>query len=131
MTDKDPTVWDSIIVWAALSGAWLTGESGRVIVAGGFGGLARWISTERERRRLRDGILAIIGGVITGQYLWPLGLHIPRIVGAEQFPETPDNIALAAFVIGTMGVSTVKIIAAIIERQASRFTGGGVDGEDA
>ncbi len=127
MTDKDPTVWDSIIVWTALSGAWLTGESGRVIVAGGFGGLARWISTERVRRRLRDGILAIIGGVSTGQYLWPLGLHIPRIVGAE----TPDNIALAAFVIGTMGVSTVKIITAIIERQASRFTGGGVDGEDA
>lgn len=129
MNKEDVGFWNSLVVWATLSGAWLTGETGRVVIASGLGGLARWIAS--ERRRIRDGIIAIIGGVITGQYLWPLGLHIPRIVGAEAFPETDSNIAMSAFVVGTMGVSAVKIITAVIERQAAKFTGSDGDGSEA
>lgn len=113
----------ALLAWASAALAWLGGETGRIMVAGGFGGLVRWMAS--EKRRLRDGVLAAIGGCVTSTYMWPLGLHLPRLIGQEAFPETPSNVALAAFLIGTMGTSAVKIITTYIETRAARLTKGG------
>lgn len=118
----------ALIVSISAAGAWFGGETGKIIVAGGLGGITRWLAS--ERRRLRDGLIAASAGCVTGLYLWPLGLHVPRIFGGEAFAESPSNIAMSAFLIGTMGTSTVKIITAFIEARADKLTKGGGNAED-
>lgn len=105
---------------------WLTGESGRVLIASGLGGFVRWVAI--ERKRIRDGIASIIGGMVVGFYCWPGILHLPRVWGAEAFERTPESTAMAGFLAGTMGVSGVKIFIAILETRAARLNGGGTDG---
>lgn len=126
--NNNPDILGTVLGWAAVAGAWLTGETGKIMVASGLGGLTRWLASE-GRRRLRDGVLAAAGGCVTGTYMWPLGLHAPRLIGAEAFPETPSNIALAAFLVGTMGTSAVKIVTAYIEARAASITKGEDDAQ--
>lgn len=120
MEDKAPGIFDYLLLWGGIILSWLAGETGRVIVASGFGGLIRWLST--ERRRIEDGIVAVIGGAVCGTYLWPIVLYIPTIppISSQPIPETPDNIAMAAFVMGTMGISFVKIGAAVVRTWVDR-----------
>lgn len=118
MQDKAPGFFEFVSVYLGLAAAWLGGESGRVLVAGGAGGLTRWLTS--ERRRIRDGILGVIVGVLTGQYLWPLGLHLPKLIGGAPFDEVPSNIAMSAFLVGTLGVSMVKVGTAVIEQYGDR-----------
>lgn len=120
MEDKAPGITDYLLLWGGIVLSWLAGEGGRVVVASGLGGLVRWIST--DRRRIQDGIIAVLGGGICGSYLWPVVLYIPTIppISSQPIPETPDNIAMAAFVMGTMGISFVKIGAALVRTWAER-----------
>lgn len=127
MNTGDLGVWATLFASIAAAGAWLTGETGKIMVAGGLGGLVRALTS--EQRKLRDGVLAAIGGGVTGVYLWPLGLHLPAIFGKAPFPETPSNVAMSAFLLGSMGTSTVKIIAAFLEARAAKLTKGGGDAE--
>ena len=123
MPEKTPGLIELILFWGGTGLAWLTGEGGRIAVASGLGGLTRWLVSERQR--IRDGVIAIFGGLIVGQYLWPLVLHVPGWVGGAEIPETPNSIAMAAFVAGTMGMSAVKIIIAIVETRSAKLTQGG------
>lgn len=125
MPSNSPGLLEHIIVFAGLAVTWITGESGRVAVAAGLGGLTRWLVT--EKRRIRDGVVAVIGGFLVGQYLWPLVLHFPALFGLEAIPEKPNSIAMAAFIAGTMGVSGIKILTAIIEARGKKLAGGGGD----
>lgn len=125
MENGDLSLFGFGLISLSAIGAWLTGETGRIMVAGGLGGLTRWLAA--EKRRLRDGVIAIVGGVITGMYMWPLGLHAPRMIGSEPFPPDEANIALSAFLVGTMGVSAVKIITAYVEARANKVTGDKAD----
>lgn len=115
-------IWDVIVVWLTLVLAWLTGETGRVFVASGAGGLVRWLG--QEKRKLRDGVIAVIGGSVAGHFLWPFVL---AVIGVATGPlaETPNNIAMAAFVAGTSGMSLVKIVTAFIEKRAQTLGSGG------
>lgn len=116
MEDKAPGITESLMLWTSLIFAWVAGETGRVFVAAGMGGAIRWLAT--EKRRIRDGMIAVIGGLIVGKYMWPAVLHIPAWLpfGSQQpFPETPNNIAMAAFFAGTLGMSVVKIFTALVE----------------
>lgn len=116
MEDKAPGITESILLWASLIFAWVAGEGGKVYVAAGLGGAIRWLAV--EKRRIRDGIIAVIGGLIVGKYMWPAVLHIPTWLpfGSQQaFAETPNNIAMAAFFAGTLGMSVVKIGTAVAE----------------
>lgn len=122
---ESATWWDSVAAFLGAVVFWLTGESGRIIVASGFGGLVRWFAM--EKRRIRTGIVSIIGGAICGNYLWPVALMAPRLWGSEQIPHSPENIAMAGFLIGTLGVSTVKIFVAIAEARGAKLAGGGGD----
>jgi len=92
--------------------AWVTGEAGRVAVASGLGGFARWWNTDRVR--IRDGAASAVGGLITGTYLWPFVLIVMGFPfgGIE---ETPNSIAAAAFIAGAIGMSGMKIITAMVE----------------
>lgn len=119
MPEKTPGILEFISLYLGLAVAWIGGESGRVLVAGGAGGLTRWLSS--ERRRIRDGVLGVIVGVLTGQYLWPLGLHLPKLVGGTPFDEVPSNIAMSAFLVGTLGVSVVKVGTAFVEQYANKY----------
>ena len=114
-------IWDIAVVWLTLAFAWLSGETGRVFVASGAGGAVRWLS--QEKRKLRDGVIAVIGGSVAGHFLWPFVLAVIG-VATGPLPETPSNIAMAAFVAGTSGMSLVKIMTAFIEKRAQTLGGG-------
>ena len=121
MMADDPNILGLAVNALAVGAAWVAGEGGRIAVAGGAGGLTRWLNS--ETRRIRDGIIAVIGGLVSATYLWPL---ILAVIG---FPfgglaETPNNSAMAAFVAGALGMSFVKIITAMVEAKMSRAAGG-------
>ncbi|MFE3836949.1 hypothetical protein [Pseudogemmobacter sonorensis] len=117
MSDSTPGLIHNLLLWASVALVWLGGETGRVLVAAGLGGLIRWLSS--ARRRLRDGVFAVIGGAVSGTYLWP------GVLWALRMDHTPDSIAMAAFVAGTLGMSFVKVLAAVVEARAQKSIGGG------
>lgn len=120
MEDKAPGITETLLVWFSLIFAWVAGETGRVFVAAGLGGAIRWLAV--EKRRIRDGVIAVVGGLIVGKYMWPAVLLVPAWLpfGSQQpFPETPNNIAMAAFLAGTLGMSVVKIVTALVEAYAA------------
>lgn len=107
MKPPTPGLLETLLLYAGIAAAWIGGESGRVLVASGAGGLSRWIFS--ERRRIRDGVVAVIGGAISGTYLWPI------VLWALRMDHTPDAIAMAAFVAGTIGMSLTKVAGALVE----------------
>lgn len=116
----DFPLFDSIKTGLAAAVVWLGGESGRIIVAGGAGGLTRWFQS--ETRRIRDGILAVFGGALAATYLWPVPLHlIGTITGPLEV--TPENTAMAAFLTGALGMSFVKVLTAMVEARAKKEGG--------
>ncbi|QCP84318.1 hypothetical protein EYE35_01080 [Cereibacter sphaeroides] len=116
MPDSANGLWHAALIWISAIGAYFAGDSGRVLIASGLGGMTRWLASERIR--VRDGLVAIITGAVAGRYLWPLALSM---LGLE---ETPNNVAMAAFITGTLGISLVKIIAAVAESRAAKIGGG-------
>lgn len=119
------TVGDLIWWGSQLAAAWLVGESGRILVAGGAGGMLRWMNT--EGRRLRDGIIAAIGGAITAYFFWPLTLAGLQWL-TKQPLEGADAQAMAGCLTGVLGMSAVKIAVAGFEAWALRQIGGGQAG---
>lgn len=113
----EPTITALVVNAIVVGAAWVAGEGGRIIVAGGFGGFARWMQT--EKRRVRDGVIAVAGGSVAATYLWPLVL---AIVGAPfgGLEQNVNNVAMAAFVAGAGGMSILKVATAMIEAKASK-----------
>lgn len=111
MADRASVIND-LIIYGGAAVAWLSGEAGRIAVAGGAGGLTRWLAS--ERRRIRDGVLSVVGGVLVGPYLWPLVLAvIGHLPGVE--PDSADAKAMAGFIAGMMGISGAKIAIAFVD----------------
>lgn len=119
MQGESATWYDGIVALIGAAFFWLTGESGRVIIASGLGGLVRWFAM--EKRHIRTGVIAIIGGAICGNYLWPVAMMAPHWFGLGTVERTPENIAMAGFLVGTLGVSLVKIFTAIIEARGAKL----------
>lgn len=117
MDDKGAGFVDALVLYGATVAAWIGGESGRVLVAGGAGGFIRWLGS--ERRLIRDGAIATVGGGISAAYLWPLVLYLTGLDHA------PYNIAMAAFLAGAVGMSGVKIMTAVVETKMRRISGDG------
>lgn len=111
---------DFVKTGAAAALVWVGGETGRVIVAGGIGGLAGWLGS--EKRQIRDGVLRVFGGALAARYLWPAPLHVLAIVTGP-LEKSSENIAMAAFLAGAMGMSFVKILTAWIEAQTKAKKG--------
>lgn len=110
--EKDPSFWTVVMNALAVSAVWLFGEGGRMVVAGSAGGFVNWVTT--EKRRLRDGIIAVTGGALSGTYLWPLVLAALNLF-LDDLEVTPHNIAMSAFIAGAAGMSILKIITAVVE----------------
>lgn len=108
---------DTVALWGGLALAWAAGESGRIVVASGMGGLMRWVAS--EQRTLRNGLVMVIGGGVAGTYFWPVTLAVMSL------EESPDNVALAACVTGAMGMSVLKIVTAVVEARIKSWSGGG------
>lgn len=118
---QDPTFIDTLKIAVAASVVWLGGEGGRVLIAGGMGGLTRWFYG--EKRLVRDGVLAVVGGALAARYLWPVPLHLLGTITGP-LERSPENISMAAFLAGALGMSFVKVLTAMIEARARK---GGED----
>ena len=96
----------------------LGGKTGKAVLAGAAGGLLRWLM--QERRRPRDGIVSVTGGVIASIYLGP-------VVGAimTQSMGPIGSTQASGFVAGLAGMSLAKMIVAIVETAAGRMREGG------
>lgn len=126
MPEKNVDLWGSLFLSMTMIAAWLGGEAGRVIVAGGAGGVLRWFAA--EKRRLRDGIAAAIGGAMSAYFFWPLTLAALNSATGQAM-EGADAQAMAGCLTGVIGMSGVKILVASFEAWAMRrLTNGGEHG---
>ena len=117
----DPTFWDKALVGLTAIFAWLSGEMGRVVIAGAAGGLYRWLMD--ERKRIRDGVVAIFSGAVGSVYLGPIVMRLLELGGLSLVGH-PTGYMTAGFLAGMTGVSLAKVAIAIIEVQARRLRGG-------
>lgn len=120
----DPSFWDKALIAASGVVTWLVGESGRALVAGAAGGGFRWLMA--EKRRLRDGMVAVIAGAISAQYLAPLVIPILRAAGLRM-SDSPDLLLTSGFLAGLAGMSFAKLILAALEARIASIKGGGDD----
>lgn len=111
--------FDTVMLWGTLILAWALGEGGRVIIAGAAGGLIRWIM--EEKRRIRDGAVAVITGAIFAKYGTPIGaVLLDNWFG----PMTSDNDQIrdsAAFAMGIGGMTVGKLLMAMFEKYADKM----------
>lgn len=121
MSEPTSSFLNLLLSGGATAIAWIAGESGRVVVASGAGGMANWLN--RRPHRIRDGVVAVTGGLLCGTYGWPAVFWISQFVPHGGMAETPNNIALAAFCSGAIGMSVVKIITAVVETKLAGAAG--------
>lgn len=125
MPTHEVSLWSEVTGYigsaVALAGTWISGEAGKVAVAGGAGGVIRWLAS--EKRRIRDGIVAAFAGMLLGRYLWPVTLHLLELLPGE-LGKGPDAIAVAGCIAGMGGISVAKITIAGLEARARKFAAG-------
>lgn len=121
MDEKEPNLWMTALTYGGMVATWATGEAGKIFVAGGAGGMFRWLMA--SRRSLRDGAVAVVAGAIVARYMWPFTLALIE----KSFPgigQSPDAIGMAAFASGLGGMSIAKLVIAVIEVRARKVEGG-------
>lgn len=106
---------------------WIAGETGRAMLAGAAGGLVRWVG--QERKRLRDGVLAVASGSLAALYLAPVVVGVLRVLSIE-LGEGADADRAAGFLAGLAGMSIAKVVITAVETWAKRQSRqGGGDGQ--
>ena len=118
---SDPTLWEKMILATSATAAWLSGEVGRVVVAGAAGGFYRWLMD--ERKRLRDGVVSVISGAVGAVYLGPIVMRLLEL-GGMSLAGQPSGYMTAGFLAGMTGVSLAKVAIAVIEVQTKKLRGG-------
>jgi hypothetical protein len=116
----DPGLIEKGIVALVAAAAWLGGEVGRVVVAGAAGGLYRWLM--EERKRLTDGVVAVVSGAVGAVYLGPIMLRMLELIGLN-LTTHPSGAMTAGFLAGMTGVSLAKIMIAVLEVRARKMRG--------
>lgn len=120
MQPTDPSALDRLLIAVGVTLTWLGGEAGKAFIAGAAGGLYRWLMA--ERRRLRDGVVAVVSGAISASYLGPVVLAILRLSGLK-IADGPDLYLTSGFLAGLAGMSIAKLVVALIEAQARKIRG--------
>ncbi len=120
MQPTDPSVFDRLLFAVGVAITWLSGEAGKALIAGAAGGFYRWLMA--ERRRLRDGVVAVVSGAISASYLGPVALAILRLSGLK-IDDGPDIYLTSGFLAGLAGMSIAKLVVALIEAQARKLRG--------
>lgn len=118
MEDKAPGITETAIFWASTIFAWLSGEAGRVFVAGGAGGMTRWLLS--ERKTMRNGVIQVTSGALAAHYLWPWTHGLMAMIFG-QMGEGADAKVTAGYVSGLVGISAAKIIIAVVEARAKKL----------
>lgn len=105
---------DQVTLWGVILAivAWLSGETGKAMLAGAAGGIVRWFA--QETRRLIEGVIAVISGAFSAVYLSPLILPLLDMAGIE-VGATDQAAGVAHFLSGLVGMSMAKIVVALIE----------------
>lgn len=118
----DPTGIDKLVIMLASVATWLTGEVGRVLLAGASGGLVRWLV--QEKRRLRDGVIAVVAGAPSAFYLGPAVPGLMELAGVN-VANDPNMTQTFGFLAGLGGMSLAKALIGLIEsRVASNAEAG-------
>lgn len=120
MEDKAPGFTENVLLWGSIILAWATGEAGRILIAGGLGGVTRWMMS--DRKSIISGIIQVTSGAMTAHYLWPW-THAAVLMVFGQIGDPADSKVTAAYVSGILGISAAKIILAIIEARAKKLEG--------
>ncbi len=120
MIEKEPGFFGTLLVYFGAVTIWVSGEAGKIFVAGSAGGLMRWMMA--SRRGIRDGAVAVVAGGISASYLWP-GVFWGMAKIMDGLEPTPDAIGMAAFAAGLGGMSTAKFVIAILEARAAKLVG--------
>jgi len=100
--------------------AWFSTDPGKAVIAGGLGGLIRWITL---RHSLKEGVLTIVVGAICANYLGPL--VVPMLEGT--LGKLIPIEGLGHFVVGMGGLSLTGMILDVFERKRREI---GDDNED-
>lgn len=118
---QDLNLLDQLKFCGALVLVWLSGEVGRLAIAGAAGGFIRGIMS--EKRKFRDGAVAVITDVIFALYATPLTLAIFESI--PMLSQLKGDVSGAAgFASGIAGGSMVKLILGMIEAHVKRISGG-------
>lgn len=117
--DNGTLTWLGQAVLAAV--AWLSGEIGRVVIAGAAGGMFRWLG--QEKRHLRDGVLAVLTGVLAALYLPPLLVAFLAVWGVDISLEGQGAQSIG-FLAGMIGMSFAKWVTAFVEYRMHRALSG-------
>lgn len=121
MNNPDPTLLDQAKFYGALVLVWLSGEVGRLAVAGAAGGFVRGLMS--EKRRFRDGIMAMVTGGIMALYATPLTVALFESIPALSRIKG-DVAGAAGFATGVAGMSLAKLILGMVEAHIKRISGG-------
>jgi len=123
MLDKSD-LYQQFLLFFSILLTWFTGETGRIMVAGGAGGALRWLSN--EKRNIRDGVFAVAGGSIIAYYFWPLVMGIlVKYVGIDS--GTNGVEAMSGCIAGIFGASGIRILVAVVEARAAKLAKGDTD----
>lgn len=117
----DQPLLDQFRILASAVLTWLGGEAGRAVIAGAAGGLYRWLM--QEKRRLRDGAVAVAAGALSAQYLGPVVMAGLRLAGLNLKGTEAELAPTAGFLAGLAGMSIAKMVVALMEAQAARMRG--------
>lgn len=116
----DGSIWDAILLYLAMVGAWVVGEGGKAALAGAAGGLVRWLMA--ERRRIRDGAISVASGAMMAHFGAPLMLALlEKSLGGMR----GDVANTAAFCAGIVGMSLAKLVIAYVEAHSRKVGGEG------
>lgn len=118
MEDKAPGFTENLILWGSIVLAWVSGEAGRIFVAGGAGGMTRWLIS--EKRTLGNGAIQVTSGALAAHYLWPWTHNLMTLIFGGM-GETADAKVTAGYVSGLVGISAAKIIIAVVEARAKKL----------
>lgn len=88
---------------------WFSTDPGKAVIAGGLGGLIRWITL---RHSLKEGILTILVGAICANYLGPLVVPVFENTLGKVVPVE----GLGYFLVGMGGLSLTGMILDRMER---------------
>lgn len=114
------TVFEAVLLHGAMIGAWVLGEGGKAAMAGAAGGVVRWLSS--ERRKVSEGVIAVVTGAMMAHYGTPLMLALIEGWTGELKGEA---MPAAAFFAGLVGMSLGKLVIAFMDNHARKVRGGG------
>lgn len=106
---------------------WLTHSRAELLVAGGLGGLIRWITL---RESLANGLLSIASGAIFASYLAPFAR--PALAWLFTWLDLPDGMTpsdgsefgLAGFIMGIAGLSVSGFVLDVLKARRQRLRDG-------